>query len=145
LAASGAKDEWVLRVLGVEVRSAAAKRRALVTPIWNEAKDAVDRALDALCTAVKDFDDPLTEQLVHAGLPSVTGRLVTPLMAALLSYDKNPSEDEARAVLPRLESMRAFLATDRVVALIEDNPFGVAAGVKEPLLGALARIEASLR
>jgi hypothetical protein len=83
--------------------------------------------------------------LIDAGLPSVTGRLVTPLMAALLSYDNNPSEDEARAVLPRLESMRAFLAADRIVALIEDNPFDVAAGVKEPLLGALARIEASLR
>ena len=145
MAASDAKDEWVLRVTGVEVRPAAAKPRARVTPIWNEAKDAVDRALNALRTAVKDFDDPRTEQLVNDGLPSVTGRLVTPLMAALLSYDNNPSEDQARAVLPRLESMRAFLAADRVVALIEDNPFGVAAGVKEPLLGALARIEASLR
>lgn len=142
MASGEAKRDWVLRVLGVALPDAA--RRPALAPVWNEAKEQMDASLTALCNAVREVEHPLTERLVDSGLSGFTGRVMAPLTAALLSYDAAATGAAGQAVLSRLQEVRAFLAGDRVIGLIEDNPFGVPVAVRAPLLGALARIEKAL-
>jgi hypothetical protein len=147
MADTEACDAWVSRVLNFTVPrpgGPGSLPAQPLTPIWNDAKEAVDHAIEALRVPLGEFDDPLAQALLARGLPSISGRLTVPLMAALMSYDQRPGPAAARAVLPRIEEMRAALASVPVVALLETNPFGVAISVRRPLLDALDRIAGAL-
>jgi hypothetical protein len=147
MADTEACDAWVSRVLNVTVprpADAGGVSAQPLAPIWNDAKETIDRAIEALRGPIGEFDDPLAQTLLERGLPSISGRLTVPLMAALMSYDQRPGPATARAILPRIEEMRAALASIPVVALLESNPFGVAISVKKPLLDALDRIAGAI-
>lgn len=142
MAADAAQTAWVARVLGYTVPAQVARAPTKLTPVWNQAREGVDRAVNTLCAAVREVEHPLTQTLVDRGLSGFTGRLTVPLTAALLSADADPAA--AAALRPRLRDMRAFLSADRVIGLIEDNPFGVAVAIRAPLMAALDEIEAAL-
>jgi hypothetical protein len=147
MADADACDEWVLRVLGIAVPRQGDRRNAAstpLTPIWNAAKETVDRAIEALRAPAAEVDHPLTQALLERGLPSISGKLTVPLVAALMSYDQSPDPATASAILPRIENMRASLASARIVTLLETNPFGVAVSVRKPLLDALDRIQGAI-
>jgi hypothetical protein len=142
MAADAAQVDWVARVLGYVVPAPTVRGPAKLTPVWNEAKEGVDRALNTLCTAVREVEHPLAQILVDRGLSGFTGRLTAPLTAALLSADTDPAS--ASTLRPRLHDMRTFLSSNRVIGLIEDNPFGVTVAIRAPLIAALDEIEAAL-
>lgn len=140
MVATPAQREWVARVLGVGGAPAHAGAPPKLMPVWTGAKDAVDASIARLCDAVREVDHPLTGVLVDRGLSGFTGRLATPLVAALLEHDARPGPAQAAAVRDRVEAMRAFIARDPVIARIEDNPFGVAVAIRAPFLSALSSI-----
>jgi hypothetical protein len=147
MADTEACDAWVSRVLNITVPRRGETGNLStqpLTPIWNDAKDAVDRAIEALRGPIGEVDDPLAQALLDRGLPSISGRLTVPLMAALMSYDQRPGPATARAILPKIEDMRAALASVPVVTLLETNPFGVSVSVRKHLLDALDRIAGAI-
>ena len=124
------KQAWVLRVLGLDVgggRTAAPTGRPVrLLPAWIEAKDSVDDAIGALQLALRKQGRAGLRLIADAGLSGVTDGASVGMMVALRQFDAAPASPKAKAQLAAAAgTFRKFLAGDKVVALLADNPFGV--------------------
>lgn len=144
MVASPAQQKWVERVLGVKVAQADVSSSMRLTSIWTDAKETVDASLAGLCEAVRGFDHPLAVMLADRGLAGFTGKLATPLMAALMEHDARPTPAQADMARKRAQAMKDFLTADRTIALIEQNPFGLPVAIRGPFLAALSQITLAL-
>ncbi len=111
--------------------------------IWQAAKEGVDRGVSGLQDALKSQNHPVLAQIADAGLAGVTDGNQTALMKALFemkSATGDARKKAAQALLAQIAAYLKFLKDDPVIAMVEDNPFGVKAPVKTPLTNALRQM-----
>ncbi|WP_323782439.1 hypothetical protein [Leisingera sp.] len=111
--------------------------------IWQAAKEDVDRGISSLQDALKSQNHPVLAQIADAGLSGVTDGNQTALMKALFEMRSAAGEARkkaAQALLAQIAAYLKFLKDDPVIAMVEDNPFGVKAPVKTPLTKALRQM-----
>ncbi len=140
------KTAWVLRVLGLDLggarRIAPEGPPVRLLPVWVAAKDGVDDAIGALQAALRQQGRPGLRMIADAGLSAVTDGASVGMMVALREFDAAPGSAKAKAKLADAAGVfRKFLAGDKVVALLADNPFGVALPLRETFGKALDTIE----
>ncbi len=149
MATEADKREWLKRVLGLNLGEEVADRSTVNSlSLWREAKEEVDRQLEVLAQALRSYEDTDANYVADHGLFGLTGGGETVgLMAAMTSFDGAPPNDRTAAgtaLRAALGRYRAALDASPLVALVDDNPFGVTVGLRETIGGALARIEAAL-
>lgn len=112
--------------------------------IWRDAKESCDIGIGALQTALREFEHPDLERIAELGLNGLTNGLQTQLMIAILNLQQAAGEDRAKAaetLAVRAADLRKTLQSDPIVALCEDNPFGITVAIREPLGAALTELE----
>ncbi|UWQ77876.1 hypothetical protein K3725_11140 [Leisingera sp. S132] len=114
-----------------------------VMVIWQAAKEEADRGISELQAALRSQNHPVLARIADAGLAGATGGNQTALMIAL--FEMNAATGDARkkaaqALLAQVAAYGKFLKEDPVIALVEDNPFGISAPVRAPLGNALRQI-----
>ncbi|NVK15432.1 MAG: hypothetical protein HWE35_14785 [Rhodobacteraceae bacterium] len=114
-----------------------------VMAIWQAAKEDADRGISELQAALRSRNHPVLARIADAGLAGATGGNQTALMKAL--FEMNAATGDARkaaaqALLAQVAAYGKFLKEDPVIALVEDNPFGISAPVRAPLGAALRQI-----
>jgi hypothetical protein len=142
---------WLLRVLGLDPSSgspsgaaAGAPRVGKALPVWIAAREQVGEQITKLQDAMRGTKYPLLEKLADRGLNGITGRLQVGLQVQLMELDQSDAAGRSQAagkVRTGIADFRAFLQTDRIVPLIEKNPFGVPVTLSASLGEALAAIE----
>ncbi|QDY70783.1 hypothetical protein [Qingshengfaniella alkalisoli] len=115
--------------------------------IWIDAKGEADASLGPLMSHLASSTDPNLQRIARFGLNGVTKGNNTALMAALMGY--NSASGDARAqrakdVIAQIDAYSSFLASDPIIALCEDNPFGQTVSIRAPLTKALKRMKTSL-
>jgi hypothetical protein len=148
-----AKQDWVLRVLGVALPpltvtapttapTAPAPRPADLLPLWVAAKEQVDSAISQLQDALKTTGDVDLQQIAEFGLHGVTRNQNVQIMAALREMAAGtPAGPEKLAAA--VDDFRELLAGP-LPDLLEDTPFGVTVPLRTILRPALDRLEAAL-
>lgn len=114
-----------------------------VMEIWQAAKEDVDRGISELQAALRSQNHPVLAQIADAGLAGAADGNQTALMKALFemrSATGDARKKAAQALLAQVAAYGKFLKSDPVIALVEDNPFGISAPVKLPLGTALRQI-----
>jgi hypothetical protein len=106
---------------------------------WRDAREAVGVDVGKLQDALRQEGDPRLDRIADMGLNGITGRLQVGLEVALLDLERGGG-DRTKA-LKSVEELRKFLAENKIIALCEGNPFGVAVKIREPLLAALGDLE----
>ncbi|MEL7473372.1 MAG: hypothetical protein AAGK04_08645 [Planctomycetota bacterium] len=121
-------------------------RRA--TERWMEAKEHVDERLDTLAAALRATKDANLERIAHRGLGAITGRLQAGVRVAFLEIDASREDTKRAKAIKHAESklgeLRTFFESDKMVRLIDDNPFGVRMDVASTMDRALADIASML-
>jgi len=144
-----ARNDWIRRVLGVDVKTGAAVSsrigdgaavRGKLLPIWMDAKEEVDAGISRLQQALREFDDEDLNQIAEFGLFGATEGETVQLMVSLREADSG-TEGALRKVRNAVADYRDFLDGAPIVDLIEDNPFGVAVPLRKVLGVALDQIE----
>lgn len=134
--------------LGIRAPGASGES-AKVSPmaLWQEGKEQADQSITALQKVLKGNKIPALNQIAELGLNGLSGRNQTGLMKALFEYSRAEAtsrETAARQLVDQVSAYRGMLQHDTVIALCENNPFGVAVDIRGPLLGALDRIEKAI-
>jgi hypothetical protein len=152
-------DDWLVRFLEIELpASRPAVQDASPAPhgapgqepplaIWRSAKETVDTGISELQRALRDTGHPLLSRIADQSLGAITGRLQVGLQAALMDLQAAPPDKRARArtrVAQMVEGMETFLRSNRVVPLLDDNPFGIQPQIRSTLGQALASIKSRL-
>ncbi|OBY25965.1 hypothetical protein [Leisingera sp. JC1] len=117
--------------------------QADVMAIWQAAKEEADRGISDLQAALRSQNHPVLAQIADAGLAGATDGNQTALMKALFEMKSATGEARkaaAQALLAQVAAYGKFLKDDPVIALVEDNPFGISAPVRAPLGNALRQI-----
>jgi hypothetical protein len=125
----------------------ASESRESPIEMWREFKERVDQQVSALQQALKGFDHPDLNRIADAGLNGVTGGLQVQLQRALLEYDSASSDERPRAesaLIKAATEYETFLNTDKMIALCDNNPFGVDVAIQATLTEGLRRIRGSL-
>ncbi|MGQ0567325.1 MAG: hypothetical protein ACT4OK_19995, partial [Gemmobacter sp.] len=101
-----------------------------------------------LQSALRGIGHPDTDRIAELGMAGLSGGTIqTKLMTALMNHASAAPEDRPRmeqALRGVIAEYKAFLATNQLVALCDENPFGVALNLRTGLGSALDRIEVSL-
>jgi hypothetical protein len=156
----GKKHAWIARVLGIELAGqtsgipeppppppppGTAKRPAPLLPIWIDASQRVNEAIEALRQALLADGDPDLRDIAELGLNDILDTETEPVVAALRGVDAAPRSAKARAAANKAAAQfRAYLSGDEVVALIEDNPLKVQVPLRRILVSALDTISTRL-
>ena len=115
---------------------------------WNDARDIVNGQISKLQAKLRQANDPDFAYIAEYGLNGITKRLQVGLQAALMEFDNASGDNRekararARAAIKEFDS---FLASDKVVAVLEENPFGSPVTLQSTLGRALNRIEKTLK
>lgn len=111
--------------------------------IWRAAKEQVDTGISQLQARLKGYKDPVMDRIAEFGLNGITEGQQTALNAALFDFNKASGAARiaaAQALDKQAESYRSFVASNRVMLLVEKNPFGVALPIRKELSAALDQI-----
>ncbi len=114
---------------------------------WQSAKEMVNSQITRLQGKLRETQDPDFLRIANFGLNGITKRLQVGLHVALMEFDQAQGEarDKARAkAQAAVKDFRAFLKSDPMVAVVEDNPFGVPVTLRTTLGKALNAIHKSL-
>ncbi len=143
-----AKQDWVLRVLGVDIAAGAPGTggaaptgpRPRLTPIWIDAKEEVDAGISQLQNALRNTGDEDLEQISEFGLFGASSGENVALLTALREADSG-AEDGLEKVRDAVADYEDFLAGAPIIDLIENNPFCVAVPLRKTLGAALKELE----
>jgi len=143
----GAKDDWVLRVLGLGVRRGASASSASVADvqrIWNAAKETVDAKLNELAKELRSFRDPQLDRIAERGLFGVTqgGETVSMVKAVQIYSQVGPQQRERATTALRMAiaKYRSGLSHPKV-KMVDNNPLNVDVALAATMEGALQEIE----
>ena len=136
------QTEWVQRVLGIDTAQAA-RPGTPVSPIWTDAKEDIDAGISQLQATLNQSGDPDLVQIAKFGLNGATNGQSVKLMAALRDADTAGTPQARAKLVAAADAFRTFLEGDRLVALIEGNPFGVSVPIRKRLGAALDEIRAA--
>ncbi len=112
-----------------------------------DARDAASTQIGKLQDALRGVGHPALQELADKGFSGITGRLQVGLQVALMEVDSAAPADRPKAVTKAVQAVEAFkamLATDPVIPLLEDNPFGVAVSLRQDIGAALDTIRQGL-
>ncbi|MBV8913848.1 MAG: hypothetical protein JOZ05_12510 [Acetobacteraceae bacterium] len=149
---SSEHDEWVAKVFGLTVPSGTSQgqRGNHARPtldIWREAKDVVDDQIGRIQGALRATEIDGALALADGGLGRITNNLQTRLIAALIDFDRSRGAEQAQTaakVRSVLGPLANVVAKDPLLAVLEENPFGVAVSIRATLAAAFSEIEARL-
>lgn len=116
-------------------------------PLWTAAREATGEQIGKLQAQLKESGLPLFERIADKGLHGVTEGQLVAMQAALMGYDAaaGPAREAALVKLrAAVAAMRAFLGSNPVLPLLEQNPFGVEVSLRAELGGALDAIETAM-
>jgi hypothetical protein len=142
------KDEWLRRVLGVEIPHAANGSIAQsasgdVVGIWWDAKDSVNEQLDALRNAILKTGHPLAARACENGLGGFSGGVLARFQAAVIDC-RNAAPDAKGRARQNLEkyaaSLAQYISSNPILALLEKNPLGVRVTIRQDITQALTSI-----
>jgi hypothetical protein len=111
---------------------------------WNSAREEVDRGIEKLQSAIRGMGDPDLDRIAEYGLNGVTEGVQSKLMAALFDFQRaaGPARPAAAQTLrKRAQEARSLIESDEVIALCDDNPFGIPVTIRATLGAALTEIE----
>ena len=114
-----------------------------VLEIWRDAKESVDEGITKLQAKLRDNDDPTLSRIADLGLNGVTEGNQTALAKALFEFKAASGADKAKcakALESQVATYAKFLASDPVLDLVENNPFGVSLPLRSTLGTALRQI-----
>lgn len=143
-----------LKTLSQDLAAAEAIGGAPETPpvdamtIWRDARESVDTGISQLQSALRGYDDPDLSRIAEMGLNGITDGVQTGLMAALFDFQRASGEGRVKAaqtLAQRVADCRKVIEGDPIIALCEDNPFGVAVSIRGPLGAALNELDALAR
>lgn len=134
-----------LQGLARSVEAAAAQGQSSSDPqvVWREAKETVDGAISQLQAKLMGFKDPVLDRIAEYGLNGLTEGHQTALQKALFEFKDATGAEKAqaaKALAEQAQSYKSFVTSNRVMALCEKNPFGVAVPIRQELGAALDRI-----
>jgi hypothetical protein len=112
-----------------------------------DARDTGVTQIARLQDALRATGHPALKELADKGFAGITGRLQVGLQVALMDVDAAAPADRPKAVARAVETVEAFqamLATDPTIALLEDNPFGIAVTLRRDIGAALDTIRQGL-
>jgi len=144
------RAEWIERVLGVMLShpgdvqdGPAAMSDQDIMSIWWEAKDAMGQQIETLRRAFLATGHPQAQLACEKGLGAFSGGVLSRFQAAVIDRrNAPPSDKEVAAVkLERLASQLAgFVLGNRMLPMLEANPFGVDVTIRRDVPTAVARI-----
>lgn len=114
-----------------------------VLEIWRDAKESVDEGITKLQSALRENDHPALSRIADLGLNGVTEGNQTALAKALFEFKAASGAQKAksaRALEAQVAVYAKFLASDPVLDLVENNPFGVSLPLRSTLGTALRQI-----
>lgn len=114
-----------------------------VAPIWKTAHDQLARQFQTLQGRLSKLQDAQLEQIVRVDLARITSKLRIGLQPALDALDDAEGEARSAAVgrlQPLLDRYHKLIDADPVLAMLDDNPFGVQVNARATLGKALAQI-----
>lgn len=110
---------------------------------WLDALDQVNAQISQLQAAFRNTQSPLGIEIADKGLIGLTGHLQVSLRAAIIEVDGAPPDRLPPAIAGlhgAAAAMQDFLASDRVLPLLENNPFNVPVTTRSLLRAALTVI-----
>jgi len=140
------RREWVERVLGIRVSGPGTSSNAgPLLPIWLHAKEIVDSRIGALALQLRRFGDKDLDRIAEAGLAGLAEKGgAVGLMVALREADAATGGAARTKLSTEIVKFRQYLKSDKIVQLLDANPFGVPIGMGETLGKALSTIESSI-
>ena len=139
--ASQAQNDWIGRVLRVEVGPGAAAGGSIkaAAAAWRAASDAIDQQIAHLQAALRSRDDDELHEIAEFGLNGITGNHKVRLMAALVGAEAGDAR--AMATLRRIVlAFRQHIETDERVGACDENPFGVKVRIRDTLAPAFDQL-----
>jgi hypothetical protein len=112
--------------------------------IWRGAKEGCDKGIAALQQALRGHDDADLARIAEMGLNGVTDSVQVGLMTALFTFQSAAGEARTKAaqvLVQRAAECRSAIDNNPVIALCENNPFGIAVSIRAPLGAALSELE----
>jgi hypothetical protein len=149
------QGNWVKRVLGVDLSTTGPKMTKPtgttgatipVVRVWSDAKDQVDRQLNALYDVLRQTGIPVLTE-VAGQIESVLENYRVGLISALMEYDGAGGAVKEKARIAALSTVNQYqtrLANDAHVTAADTNPFGVAVTVRTTLGAALTALQGRL-
>jgi hypothetical protein len=142
-----AKNEWVHRVLGLEISPAATASGAQpdhdIVGIWWKAKDLINDQLDALRHAILATEHPLAARACENGLGGFSGGVLVRFQTSLIAC-RNSAPDAAGPAWQDVRKSAAALtdaiAANPLLSVIEKNPFNIRVTIHEDVTAAVAAI-----
>jgi hypothetical protein len=113
---------------------------------WQTAKASTDSGLNRLQTALRARSNPRLHRIAEFGFHGVTAGLQVGVAAALIDCERSSWTDpkiNAKAA-QAIVGVTRFLESNPMVALCDDNPFGVNVGLRTTLLPTLTEFAATL-
>jgi hypothetical protein len=148
------RDEWIKRVLAVDVAELHAPSHRAgdvikndAEAIWGRAKHDIAAALAPFSQRLQESGDPLLQRIATDGLPSLGKQQEAALDQALRAYgqaSQSRRQDAAMAVRSAVEAYRTALARQTAFRLVDENPFRIKVAMRDRLAGAFAQVERSL-
>lgn len=139
--------DFVEKFLGVslnELAESVTSSGSAPLATWQNAVRAAQKTVDDLRSTLSGYGHPGLERVAKLALTGVAESNQSQLNAALVAYSDaavDAREAATRQVASQVSAFRQYLSSDAVIALCEDNPFGVNVDIRGPLGGALDQIE----
>jgi hypothetical protein len=129
-----AKDEWVSRVLGLQVGGGADEDEDVGPQLGdsfkglNDGYELVGKQIAELQTTLRNSSDPDLQRIAEFGLNALTGGLRVKLQVAvtpLLSHTSTDPGGDAKKVTKIAGEFMKLLTVDGKIRAFDRNPFGV--------------------
>ncbi len=112
----------------------------LVKATWQSATQTIDDQIVVLQAALRETDDEDLHDIAEFGLGGVTGNFRVPFVVTMRELDACNATN-VKPLIQRLlsigENFTKYLASAEVVAVCDDNEFGVTMTIKDTLTGAI--------
>ncbi len=155
--ATNVQNAWVDRVLGYRFVRSPTRRLVRKPPsafisirgreIWCATRAKAGAEISALCAHLSGTTDPELQRIATFGLNGATGKLSVSLLVALSEADAATVDQRPMALAKARDLIgeyRSFLQQNRLVRLLDENPFGVAVSIRATLGAALSEIDQAL-
>ena len=119
-----------------------------VLEIWRDAKETVDEGISRLQDTLRGQNHPVLARIADMGLNGVTEGNQTALAKALFEFNAATGADKSKRskeLQAQVGAYAEFLGKNPVVALVEDNPMGIAVPIRATLGSALQKISSACK
>jgi hypothetical protein len=130
-----------------DTNTESAKRWQAAKQSWQQAIETVDGQINQLQSKLRESDHPTLKRIAEFGLNGVTGKLKVGLRVAQMEFDDATGDARKglhQKLLGAIKSVKSFVASDRAIQLIDENPLSVSVTIRQTLNGALEQMEKSL-